>query len=451
MSQADIVYQALVYRWHDGAGLSREQAMYALAEIWRRVGGNASWSDSPIIFIPAAGVMGFKNLYAIKELNWVTADDFFTQRGPVLDGNQHLLPVLGIAQWDEGSGFSICFDLVLAFFSILSCWDVHNDLLPTDEWGNPRESESFVIRHGLEAKPFLDQWAMAIRLKLQNHDSDWSPGCNRFRVLPTHDIDHLLRYPSITVLPKRVASEIVRRRSLLAGIACIWDGIRSRLCFRADPGWRLVGELARLNQGIGQAGVFFFMSARPGPYTSGYRLNSMAGQKALDEVLRLDQRVGWHPGYEAALGPGQFIQEHKNFRGAFGGDLADVRMHYLRWRPFHLHVYESIGVKNDYSWGFNTRIGFSHGTCHPFIIWCHQRQCRSSVVETPLLLQDGPLAMALNGNRSEASSMVASLLKEVRDVGGTFTFLLHNNIRYGDIEFNTVADLVYGNIASKVA
>jgi len=449
-SPVHLRHGGLRYAWHPIALLSRPEAEYGLARLWERVAGSAGWEGEPVLSIPAAdrnAVLGMFELPPGK-LPWVALRDVLPAKvdlGLDTDRLPALCPAVpGSPRFDrESSHFPL--DLVTMCFLLLTRWEERNLSLPKDARNNTAEASALPSRQGFLHRPVLDEWALVLRAWFRALHPGWRAKPSDFRVLPTHDIDRFYRYPSARCLPRRVAGTVLRTKSLKQATVTALEGARSLGHPEADPGLRLVRELAARDEQLGVRGVFFFMTADRGPHDEGYDLTSTPAQRILEELRKQGHSVGWHPGYRAAEDRHAFFGEAERFRRVVGEDVAQVRMHFLRWRSHTLDWMQELGVASDHSWGLNDLMGFRCGTAIRFALWDGNSQGPSAVMETPLLVQDGAFAAAWRRDHDEAHRVVARIRARAKRVGGCFSFLVHNNPHYWEVDRRLVAQSLYGD------
>ena len=84
------------------------------------------------------------------------------------------------------------------------------------------------------------------------------------------------------------------------------------------------------------------------------------------------------------------------------------------------------GIKHDFTMGMADRVGFRAGTSRPFKWFDLEKDCVTELVIHPFAYMDGTLNECLDFRPEEAMSKISSLYNEVRQFGGEFTFIWHN-------------------------
>ena len=429
----EIAYQGLCYHWHAGAFLSRTQAEYALAQLWRLCAGSASWDGSAAVDIPALERGPIEETHAPEQehLQWVRLNALLPRDVKIgLDSDR--LPALCLS-----GGKDACFyngtgpfplDLVAATFLLLTRWEEMQNPSDLDVWGNFPASATLGGRHGFLDRPVLDEWAAVIRAWLKAKNQGWREDRETFRIRMTHDIDHPYKFTSLYRVLRVLAKAVLRDRSVGKAMKQLLLGVRSRINPSADPFCCGVEALMSLDESLGVYGTFFFMTADPGPFDEGYDLSSPRCRRLLEDVLSRGHEVGWHPSYQASENENVFWREKARMDDVMEGTPYGARFHYLRWQVGRSwKMLADAGCLFDSSLGFNETTGFRCGTSLPFPAYDLGAELPLSLEERPFSVQDNALFHCMGLDRSAAAERVGLLLDRVRVVSGEMTIVIHNS------------------------
>jgi peptidoglycan/xylan/chitin deacetylase (PgdA/CDA1 family) len=168
------------------------------------------------------------------------------------------------------------------------------------------------------------------------------------------------------------------------------------------------------------------------------------GQKCLvEEMIREIDRRGWeiglHPSWESSTDLDEMKFQKERLETVVGHEIVSVRQHFLHYSIQHtprIHdsiqhtprIHEGAGLRFDSTLGFNDNVGFRFGTCHPWRLYDLESDRRLSVVEVPLIVQDGALLRQDKGLRLDEDTALEYVLRmagEVERVGGVLTLLWH--------------------------
>lgn len=443
-----ITFQGLRYLWDENKFLRRSEVDYAMERLWYLIAGDAIWESESGVYISAVDLQNVERMLKRKEgeLESIFLPDILPS-GVQLGLDTEHLPALCMCHGNlfEQNACSIKLDcdLIAATFLLLSRWEENEYGTIKDSWGNSIEAKLFPARQGFLDRPVLDEWALVISSWLRSFCPQWKPCHPKFYIRPTHDIDHLFRYPRLSVMPRRLIGSAIRTRSVKSVMKVASEGWMSLAKPSVDPGVKIIHDMAERNKLRGFEGVFFFMSSLPGPFDDGYRIYKDFHYQIVADLVDRGQIVGWHPGYNAAENFQRFLKEMNNIEIIAAGASCFTRFHYLRWRDTSVDWLEMIGAKYDFTWGMNDQVGFSHGTCHPFPLWNRVKQKKTSIIETPLVVQDGPLVRMIDQDLDQGRKILKKLIARSHRVSGCFTFLLHNNPNCGPFEYSKISDLFY--------
>ncbi len=270
-----------------------------------------------------------------------------------------------------------------------------------DEHDRFPASASILVREGLIERPVVDEWAAALRRAV-----GLEPPRGRFRVVPSHDVDH-------PFASARLRLSALRRRE--------WRAALPRDPF--DTFDLLMDESER--RGLRAA---FYVIADD----SIYSLDDPRVRELLRRIHRRGHELGFHAGYGTFRDPAtlraQFerlvaVCEAEGIRqGSWGG-----RHHFLQWEPATWAAWEAAGIAYDSTLTFSARPGFRAGTCREYPVFDLQARRELRLRERPLVLMDTPTLDRLGRPEDELVALIDRLREECRRVAGDFTVLWHNN------------------------
>jgi len=151
------------------------------------------------------------------------------------------------------------------------------------------------------------------------------------------------------------------------------------------------------------------------------------------ELMREIDRRGWEIGLHASWysfdDPDEMKRQKEALEKAVEREIVSVRQHYLHYDiRVTPRVQELAGFKFDSTLGFNDNVGFRFGTCHPWRLFDLKAERELSILEVPLIIQDGALLNQDRGMRLDAETAfryIRQLTDAVKRVGGVLTLLWH--------------------------
>ena len=273
------------------------------------------------------------------------------------------------------------------------------------------------------------------------------PSGKKFAVCLTHDVDNVSRY-SIHQALRRTGKYPVRAGTVLSWISNMFrsgiDLTRAVINGGSKDPLHCYEEWLHAEEKVDARSTFFFWPGkenvkRPHHTDCLYNLSDTIvfdGRKcSVSEMMREIDRRGWEIGLHASWYSFDDVSEMKRqkevIEKVLGHDIVSVRQHYLHYdiktTPM---VQEEAKFKYDSTLGFNCDTGFRFGTSYPWNIYDLEKESPCSVIEVPLIIQEGALLRDKRGlglNEDEAFKRVTILAKSVEKVGGVLTLLWHPN------------------------
>jgi peptidoglycan/xylan/chitin deacetylase (PgdA/CDA1 family) len=151
------------------------------------------------------------------------------------------------------------------------------------------------------------------------------------------------------------------------------------------------------------------------------------------EMIRAIDKMGWeiglHASWHAYNNAKDLIFQKKQIEGIVGHEIFSIRQHYLHHNiSVTPHAQSHAGFKYDSTLGFNNNVGFRFGTCYPWWLYDNYAKKELSIMEIPLIVQDGALISKDKGLRLDGDTAfiyIKNIISEVQKVGGVFTLLWH--------------------------
>lgn len=333
-----------------------------------------------------------------------------------IDGQWILFPVYG-------NDLDLPFDLLAATFYMVSRYE---EYLPHREDGHGRfsASQTLAAQAGFLHLPVVDQWAALLSRSLAERCPDLAIPPRTYRFVQTVDIDaawgylHKGFFRTVTgwlrdLLVRRDTTEARRR----------WRVLMHR---EQDPfeTFDYILELHRQHQGTKL--IFFALLADYDNYDkpSSY-LNPHTGEllQHLDDYASM----GIHPGYNTLEHPHNLDIELRRLENILHRTISKSRYHFLRTKlPVSYRMLMHAAIKDDYSMGFADAIGFRAGISSPYPFYDLERDLETPLIIHPFCVMDTTMQRYLGLSPEEAIEQYTKLIASIREVGGTFCCIVHN-------------------------
>jgi peptidoglycan/xylan/chitin deacetylase (PgdA/CDA1 family) len=170
-------------------------------------------------------------------------------------------------------------------------------------------------------------------------------------------------------------------------------------------------------------------------------------QCSVSEMIREMDRRGWeiglHPSWYSYNDLNELKRQKAALEKALGKQVVSIRQHQLH---FDIRVTPYVHAKAEFLYdstiGFNDNLGFRFGTSYPRQLQDVDRGDSLSVVEIPLVIQDGAMLGKTKGMRLDedtAFAYITQITANVERVGGVLTLLWHPNVITDTVSWNLYA------------
>lgn len=313
------------------------------------------------------------------------------------------------------------FDIFAAAFYMLSRYEEYLPFIK-DMHGRFQAESSMAYRHGFLHKPVVDIWINDFRVFLEKFFNKEIPEHSKYHFTPTIDIDVAYAYKSKGVY-RNIFGYL---RSFLGGQ---WDELSERLRVnlgKAKDPYDTFDDILECHQKYGLKTIFFVLV---GDYST-YDKNAPYKDNKFRQLIRhlSDYAdIGIHPSYTVEEFPKRLSEEIKRLSDIIRKDITISRHHYLKnMLPGAYRSLTANGIKEDYTMGFPSQVGFRAATSKPFYFFDLDANASTSLKVNPISIMDGTLKDYLKKEPAEAQAIIENTIEEVKNVKGHFISLFHN-------------------------
>ena len=366
----------------------------------------SKWNDKPLDYLHVHNIP--KHCFYI--------DPFQSKQSiPVLYGDQSMII--------EEDYIYCGADIFASAFFMLTRWE-ELVINKKDQYGRCDESEMLVVREGIWERPIVNEYIRLLYDFLLHLGVQVSPCSHIFTPYLTHDIDDLFRYTSITNLVKNIAGDILHRKSLI----CLGTTLKSYLLYRCgkikDP-FDTFDWLMDLSDQHGFKNAFYFKAAFKKEYDATYDIRDKKVIDIINNILRRNHEVGFHPSKNTFHNSKQYKEEVKRLKDVFPL-IRGGRQHFLLYDiPCTMREWDNNGFEYDAGLGFAFRAGFRCGICYeyPFFDVCKREKLNLKI--RPLIVMEAALIRRVSPVDME--ECMKRLAKIVHYYNGEYVFLWHND------------------------
>jgi len=390
----------------------------------------------------------FNNLM-LKEVKFTTKiEEFIAYNGPKFSytsqalGNEFHIqshPILfqqGIKQheikfgfWDktpvffEVSNSDIPLDIFAAAFYLLSRYE---EYLPhqLDKHERYAYKNSILIQHNMFNKPMLEIWVEAFKLALQKRFPDLTFEERRFYFEPLINVSMARLYQGKAFL-----------RSLLGGFN---DLIRLKLrsfilrnrvfVFGKKDPYDTFDKFLKLKKKHKHPLTFFHLLTTYSLFDHNISKNEQFYQSQIKYLADYND-TGLLTSYYALDDEDTIEKEIKFLENIIHKPVEKVRAHFNRIKiPITYQIYNDLELKNDYSMGYNHKIGFRAGTSIPFRFYDIENETETNLLLHPVVISDIMLKYQYHLKPKKALKILLEEGEIIRKYKGHFYPVFHNFI-----------------------
>jgi len=270
-----------------------------------------------------------------------------------------------------------------------------------------------LVQNKLQKRPIVDLLVKDFWEKL---NLDYTLIRNQFKIAPTFDIDVAWAYKNRTFT--RTLGAAIKGKNLSERL--------SVLSGKAKDPYDTYEDIIEIGNKFDTTRCFILLGDW-GPYDKNIHWENDAYNTLINK-LNEDIKIGIHPSYNSFLSPEKIEKEQKRLEKITSEKITESRQHFLRMKfPETYQILLQNKIENDYSMGFADQIGFRAGTSFSYFYFDLNTNCQTTLKIHPFAYMDSALKDYLKLTIEDAFEEVERLIKEVKLVGGTFSFIWHNS------------------------
>ena len=313
----------------------------------------------------------------------------------------------------------IKYDLFSSSFYMLSRYEEYlsSDL---DIHQRFKAENSLAHKNGFLKIAIVNRWATELKSEILKIDSNYLFPILEYKYISSFDIDSAYAYRCKGI--KRLVGGGVK--SIIKGdFEDVLNRAKYSLGLQDDP-FDVYNFLFDINKKIET--IFFFLVGEIGPFDKNISINSTGFQELIKLVFS-KTNLGIHPSYSSNTSVDKLKLEVEKLGGVIGKGVENSRQHFLKLSfPETYNRLIELGIKNDYSMGFASQIGFRAGICTPYPFFDLSSNKATELMIHPFQVMDGTLNQYQKLKPDDALQEIKSIYEEVKYVEGTFVTLWHN-------------------------
>jgi hypothetical protein len=319
--------------------------------------------------------------------------------------------------------YEIPFDPLAASFYLVSRYE---EYLPhiKDQHMRFIPQQSLAYQKGFLDRPVVDIWAEKLREILKKHYPDLKFNQQQYKFISTIDVDSAFAYKE-----KGLTRQLGAYMLNLFELNFKRMGERTRVLagIEKDP-FDTYDYLLGLKKKYNLRQIYFFLVGNYGEFDKNVSIESSMRFQTLIKSIADYADVAVHPSYASNNDPDQLRKEIRRLSKVLKREVVKSRQHYLK--VIFPETYRTLAeqdIKEDYSMGYASEVGFRASTCTPFTFYDLDLDTETKLLLTPFMLMDNTLKDYMKLSPDESIERAKKLIAEVKKVNGTFVTLWHNH------------------------
>lgn len=337
------------------------------------------------------------------------------------------------------------FDIFSSVFYLVSRYE---EYLPFkgDKFGRFRASDSFAFQNNFLQKPVVNIWIEIFKKELKMKFPLLEFKKENFSSVVTYDIDVAYKFKGRSLVRNLGAAilDIIGFRG-----QNFKERIQTLFFSKRDP-WDIYDELKNIISKNQLSSVFFFLLADKSEHDRNLHFQNPEMDKLINSIKTFSQ-IGIHPSFHSSEISDKIVNEKERLEKLSGEKITKSRQHYLKFKlPDTYNALLASEISEDYSMGFPEMPGFRAGISKPFYFYDLKNEKATSLKIVPLTCMDATFVYYLEKSPEKSLAEILILLKEVKNINGTFVSIFHNDIIGGNPKWKSVHDQVIRQIKSNL-
>ncbi len=313
------------------------------------------------------------------------------------------------------------FDLFAASFYLVSRYE---EILPytPDIHGRFKAAKSLAYQKGFLRAPVIDEWVMEFKEKIQRVYPGLKIPNRYFKHLPTIDIDNAYAY-----LYKGLVRTVGATARSIFHLDFKDNVERTKVLTKnqKDP-FDNYEYMDILHNQYGTSPLYFFHVGDYGKYDRNISFDKESFRKLIKQKSE-QAEVGIIPSYKSAKKVKLLRKEVHRMSNLINYSVQKARQHYIRLSlPRTYHQFIEAGIREDYSMGYPSEIGFRAGTCTPFYFFDLQNDQKTDLKIIPFAIMDGTFKYYYHVKPGQALDHIYEIIEKTKHVNGQFVSIWHN-------------------------
>lgn len=318
-------------------------------------------------------------------------------------------------------------DIIASIFFMLTRWEEIVNPARDKHQRFPAKASIAQINNFLK-RPVVDEyielmWNILSHLGIKQKRKE-----EKFKAIITHDVDIPLFWKTPYALPKKIAADILKRRSFSLASKSFKNYTDTKKDIIKDP-FDTFDFLMNVSERNGLKSHFFFLCGGKHRWDKGHLPPYHPFIKNL--MKRIDERghiIGFHPSYDSYLDEDIFKTELSELQKYSPQEVKCGRQHFLRFsNPDTWRLWNKYGMEWESSLYYAEEIGFRCGTSHDFFVFDIKKRKQLNLKEIPLTYMEVTQYNYEKHSPEQWNLNLQKIINSVKKYKGIFNLLWHNS------------------------
>jgi hypothetical protein len=367
----------------------------------------------------------------------ILKDELFFESAPLLFEQGLNEQDLNIFKWENSIAFfetgklsAMAFDPFASSFFLLSRYE---EYMPhkRDIFDRYEATESLAYQHNFLHKPVVDQWIQRIQQIIKLFFPSLTFKNSHYNFISTIDIDHAYAYLEKGITRNMAGyfksllelnlNEMSERFKVIAGI-------------EKDP-FDTYDKQLEIQCKYNIPLIYFFLVGDYDLHDKSISIHNRRFQSLIKSIAD-HAGIGLHPSYASNKNPEKIKMELQRLNQVLHRDINISRQHFLKLKlPETYRNLSEYEIREDYSMGYASDIGFRAGTSNAFYFYDIEKEKETNLKIHPFAVMDSTLKYYMRVQPSKVMDIVVPIINEIKKVNGTFILLWHNEAFSGKLHW----------------
>lgn len=173
--------------------------------------------------------------------------------------------------------------------------------------------------------------------------------------------------------------------------------------------------------------IYFLLVGDYNTYDRNISHRKKGFKKLVGKIKDTNADIGIHPSYASYLKERKIKKEKKRLENITKEKITKSRQHYLKFKiPNTYQQLNSLGITDDYSMGFASKVGFRAGLCTPFNFFDLTKNETTPLLIHPFCVMDTTLKEYLKVRSKNVISYINPIFDKIKAVNGNIHIVFHN-------------------------